>query len=76
MTDAMSFLFPNYWLGSLKQRIERKTCAGIKPHGIGVASGNGGAKTNGIRNHPVKVAGGTVKVKDEVKLAFSIALLK
>jgi len=24
---------------------------------------------------PVKVAGGTVKVKDEVKVAFSIALL-
>jgi polyisoprenoid-binding protein YceI len=33
-------------------------------------------KQTGFGITPVKVAGGTVKVKDEVKVAFSIALLK
>jgi polyisoprenoid-binding protein YceI len=33
-------------------------------------------KQTGFGITPVKVAGGTVKVKDEVKVTFSIALLK
>jgi len=33
-------------------------------------------KQTGFGITPVKVAGGTVKVKDEVKVAFSIAQLK
>jgi polyisoprenoid-binding protein YceI len=42
----------------------------------GLYQGSAVLKQTGFGITPVKVAGGTVKVKDEVKVAFSIALLK
>ena len=41
----------------------------------GLYQGAAALKQTGFGITPVKVAGGTVKVKDEVKIAFSIALL-
>jgi hypothetical protein len=41
----------------------------------GLYQGSAVLKQTGFGITPVKVAGGTVKVKDEVKVAFSIALL-
>jgi polyisoprenoid-binding protein YceI len=41
----------------------------------GLYQGMAALKQTGFGITPVKVAGGTVKVKDEVKIAFSIALL-
>jgi polyisoprenoid-binding protein YceI len=41
----------------------------------GLFQGSATLKQTGFGITPVKVAGGTVKVKDEVKIAFSIALL-
>jgi len=41
----------------------------------GLYQGTAALKQTGFGITPVKVAGGTVKVKDEVKIAFSIALL-
>ena len=41
----------------------------------GFYQGTAALKQTGFGITPVKVAGGTVKVKDEVKIAFSIALL-
>jgi polyisoprenoid-binding protein YceI len=42
----------------------------------GLYEGTAVLKQSGFGITPVKVAGGTVKVKDEIKVAFSIALLK
>ena len=42
----------------------------------GLYQGTAVLKQTGFGITPVKIAGGTVKVKDEVKVAFSIALLK
>ena len=42
----------------------------------GLYQGTAVLRQTGFGITPVKVAGGTVKVKDEVKVAFSIALLK
>jgi polyisoprenoid-binding protein YceI len=42
----------------------------------GLYQGTAVLKQTGFGITPVKVAGGTVKVKDEIKVAFSIALLK
>ena len=42
----------------------------------GLYQGTAALKQTGFGITPVKIAGGTVKVKDEVKVAFSIALLK
>jgi polyisoprenoid-binding protein YceI len=42
----------------------------------GLYQGTAVLKQTGFGIRPVKVGGGTVKVKDEVKVAFSIALLK
>ena len=42
----------------------------------GLYQGTAALKQTGFGITPVKVAGGTVKVKDEVKITFSIALLK
>jgi polyisoprenoid-binding protein YceI len=41
----------------------------------GLYQGTAVLKQSGFGITPVKVPGGTVKVKDEVKIAFSIALL-
>jgi len=41
----------------------------------GLHPGSAVLKQTGFKIRPVKVAGGTVKVKDEVKVAFSIVLL-
>ena len=41
----------------------------------GLYQGSAVLKQTGFGITPIKVAGGTVKVKDEVKVAFSIALL-
>ena len=42
----------------------------------GLYEGTAVLKQSGFGITPVRVAGGTVKVKDEIKVAFSIALLK
>jgi polyisoprenoid-binding protein YceI len=42
----------------------------------GLYVGTAALKQSGFGITPVRVAGGTVKVKDEIKVAFSIALLK
>ena len=42
----------------------------------GLYQGTAALKQTGFGITPVKVAGGTVKVKDEIKVVFSIALLK
>ncbi len=42
----------------------------------GVYQGTAVLKQSAFGIKPVRVAGGTVKVKDEIKVAFSIALLK
>jgi polyisoprenoid-binding protein YceI len=42
----------------------------------GLYGGTAVLKQSGFGITPVRVAGGTVKVKDEIKVAFSIALLK
>jgi polyisoprenoid-binding protein YceI len=42
----------------------------------GLYQGTAVLKQTGFGITPVKVAGGTIKVKDEIKVAFSIALLK
>jgi polyisoprenoid-binding protein YceI len=42
----------------------------------GLYQGTAMLKQTGFGITPVKIAGGTVKVKDEVKVAFSIALVK
>jgi polyisoprenoid-binding protein YceI len=42
----------------------------------GFYQGTAVLKQTGFGITPVKIAGGTVKVKDEIKVAFSIALLK